>query len=217
MGAIARRWVGRFGLALISAIDTGYGLAGEPAANGSAASGAAEPRAQRIVLERCAMCHGVRGESATDLYPRLAGQHAGYLAKQLADYKSGRRKNDTMAQMTADLSERDMSALGKYFEAKRTKPATAPDADLAAAGKYLYDRGNPWSGVPACAFCHGPKAHGNERLPRLAGQQAGYIANQLIKFNQRERSNDNAVMHTIASHLTEFEVRALAEYVSGLD
>lgn len=177
----------------------------------------AEARAQRIVQERCAMCHGMLGESSTDLYPRLASQHAGYLTKQLLDYKSGRRKNDTMAQMAADLSPDDMSALGQYFQDKQAKATTNADADLAAVGKYLYHRGNAWSGVPACAFCHGTKAHGNERLPRLAGQQAGYIASQLIKFNQRERSNDNAVMHTIASHLTELEIRALAEYVSGLD
>lgn len=181
------------------------------------ADNATDARAQRIVQERCAICHGARGESSTELYPRLASQHAGYLSKQLADYKSGRRKNETMAQMTADLSNEDMQALGQYFEDKKVKTAAAADAELAAVGKYLYHRGNTWSGVPACAFCHGPKAHGNERLPRLAGQQAGYIANQLIKFNQRERSNDNAVMHTIASHLTEFEIRALAEYVSGLD
>lgn len=202
MLAIAKLLVGALGLALTFIVW---------------ADSAVDARAQRIVQERCAMCHGARGESSTELYPRLASQHAGYLAKQLADYKAGRRKNDTMAQMSADLSNDDMKALGQYFEDKRVKTTAVPDAELAAVGKYLYHRGNTWSGVPACAFCHGPKAYGNERLPRLAGQQAGYIANQLIKFNQRERSNDNAVMHTIASHLTELEIRALSEYVSSLD
>lgn len=71
--------------------------------------------------------------------------------------------------------------------------------------------------MPACANCHRPRGHGNEYLPRLAGKWAGYIANPLIKFNRRERRNDNDFMRTLASHLTEFEMRAQAESVSGFN
>lgn len=183
----------------------------------SATAGADDARVASLIGERCALCHGPRGESSTELYPRLAGQHAKYIAKQLADYKAGRRKNDTMSQMAADLAEADMKALGQYFEKQQVKAGGMQDADLAAAGKYLYNNGNPWSGVPACAFCHGLRAHGTDQLPRLAGQRAAYTAAQLMKFNQRERSNDNAVMRTVAAQLTEFEIRALAEYVASLD
>ena len=174
-------------------------------------------RVMQLVGDRCALCHGSRGESSTELYPRLAGQHANYLAKQLADYKSGQRRNDTMAQMTADLSDADMKALGQYFERQQVKGSGTQDADLAAVGKYLYHNGNVWSGVPPCAFCHGPHAHGTAQLPRLAGQRAAYTAAQLMKFTQRERSNDNAVMRTVAARLTEFEIRAIAEYVGSLE
>lgn len=182
-----------------------------------AGNASAHDRAQEIVTKRCALCHGAQGESSTELYPRLAGQHATYITKQLRDYKSGKRRNETMANMAADLDDEDMRQLGALFEAKKAAPATNRDTELAAVGKYLYHKGNTWSGVPACAFCHGPRAHGTEQLPRLAGQQAAYIVNQLLKFNQRERTNDNAVMHNVAAKLTEFETRALAEYVSGLE
>jgi len=183
----------------------------------STAAAADDARAARLIGERCALCHGARGESSTELYPRLAGQHANYIAKQLADYQSGRRKNDTMSQMAADLAEADMKALGQYFEKQQVKSGGVQDADLAAVGKYLYNNGNAWSGVPACAFCHGSRAHGTDQLPRLAGQRAAYTAAQLMKFNQRERSNDNTVMRAVAAKLTELEIRALAEYVGGLE
>ena len=83
-------------------------------------------------------------------------------------------------------------------------------------GRYLYARGNTFSGVAACASCHGVRAEGSETLPRLAGQQALYLENQLKQFNKRERTNDNAVMLAIASKLSELEIKALAEYLASV-
>ena len=83
-------------------------------------------------------------------------------------------------------------------------------------GRFVFLRGNPYSGVAACASCHGPKGGGTETLPRLAGQHAQYTENQLKAFNKRERTNDNAVMHGIASKLSELELKAVAAYISGL-
>jgi cytochrome c553 len=90
------------------------------------------------------------------------------------------------------------------------------DADLAQVGRFIYLRGNPYSGVAACATCHGPNGHGTDTLPRLAGQHAQYTENQLKQFNKRERTNDNSIMHTIASKLNELETKAVASYLSGL-
>ena len=50
-------------------------------------------RAVEIVEGKCFICHGTEGESSSPVFPRLAGQHANYVARQLADYKSGKRKN----------------------------------------------------------------------------------------------------------------------------
>ena len=174
-------------------------------------------RAEELVQGRCFVCHGMDGESSTPLFPRLAGQNAAYTARQLADYKSGRRVNGTMQPMVADLSEADFRALGAWFASRPVHTHPVQDAQLAQAGRELFGRGNPAAGVPACASCHGPRGHGTPELPRLAGQHAQYTERQLKAFHQRERTNDNAVMHHIASRLTELETRALAAFISGLD
>ncbi|WP_287989114.1 c-type cytochrome [Piscinibacter sp.] len=173
-------------------------------------------RAVEIVEGKCFICHGAEGESSSPVFPRLAGQHASYVARQLADYQSGRRKNDTMQSMVNDLNAEDFRLLGMYFESKPTRAHPVADPELAQVGRFVYNRGNPYSGVAACADCHGAAGHGTDKLPRLGGQHAQYVETQLKKFSQRERTNDNAVMHTIASKLTELELKAVAAYVSGL-
>jgi cytochrome c553 len=174
-------------------------------------------RAAEISGGRCALCHGADGDSSSPLYPRLAGQHHQYIAKQLGDFKSGRRKSDTMNGMSQDLTPEEMLALGVYFEQKPTKPREARDADLAAVGRYIFHRGNDFSGVAACTGCHGENGHGTEALPRLAGQVPRYTESQLKSFNTRERTNDNEIMHSIASKLSELEIKAVSLYISRLN
>jgi len=198
-----------FGRASIAALLAFSFLAATPAA-------ADLERARQIVSGRCFLCHGMNGESSSEIFPRLATQNATYLAKQLRDFQTGRRKGTAMNDMVAGITEAEMASLGAFFAGQKADPHPPADADLAAAGRYLYLRGNTYSGVAACASCHGPDAHGSESLPRLAGQQAPYIESQLKQFNKRERSNDNAVMHSIAAKLTELEIKALAEYLAGV-
>jgi cytochrome c553 len=89
------------------------------------------------------------------------------------------------------------------------------DAELAQVGRFVFLRGNPYSGVAACSTCHGTNGGGTESLPRLAGQHAQYTRNQLVAFNKRERTNDNAVMQAIAGKLSELELEAVSVYISG--
>ena len=173
-------------------------------------------RAEEIVSGKCFICHGAEGESSSPVFPRLAGQHAAYVARQLADYKSGRRKSSAMQPMVEDLSPADFAALGRYFETRAVHFHAVDDSELAQVGRFIYARGNPYSGVPACATCHGAGGQGTATLPRLAGQHAQYTERQLKAFNQRERTNDNAVMHTVAVKLTELGLKAVASYLSGL-
>ena len=174
-------------------------------------------RAEEIVSGRCFLCHGLEGESASPVFPRLAGQHADYIAKQLADFKSGKRNSDTMKPQAEELTPAEMKSLGAFFQLKVVGPRQAKDPELLAVGKYIFSRGNQFSGLPACASCHGAKGLGTPQLPRLAGQHPRYIEDQLKQFNKRERTNDNAIMHTIASKLSELETHAVAEYISTLD
>ena len=174
-----------------------------------------EARARKIVSGVCFVCHGTEGESSSEQFPRLAGQHWEYIAKQLENFKSGKRHSTAMASMAMPLSADEMVALGKYFE-KLSAPAQPPkEPALSEVGRYIYHEGNRYSGVPACAGCHGPQALGTSSLPRLAGQFAAYTETQLKLFNKRERTNDNAVMHAITQKMTALEMAAVAQYLSG--
>lgn len=173
-------------------------------------------RAQEIVEGKCFLCHGADGESSSPLFPRLAGQHAAYVARQLADYASGRRKSSQMQPMVEGLTASDFDALGRWYESRPVSAHEVEDRALAQVGEFIYSRGNAYSGVPACAGCHGPSGQGTAALPRLAGQHAQYTERQLKQFGQRERTNDNTVMHQIAARLTELETKAVASYLSGL-
>ena len=185
------------------------------AASGSAWAQADEERAKKIVGGVCFVCHGAEGESSSEVFPRLAGQHWEYTAKQLENFKSGKRKSTAMSAMVAKLTPDEMVALGRYFEKKAAPREPAKDEDLAGMGKYVYLHGNRFSSVPACASCHGKDGLGTASLPRLAGQYAVYIETQLRQFGQRERTNDNEVMHSIVAKMTPLEMAAVAEYLSG--
>lgn len=200
-----RWWIGGVAAALVVALG------------GAGPAWAADAkRVEEIVGGKCFICHGADGESSSPVFPRLAGQSATYVARQLADYKSGKRKSTTMQPMVDDLTAEDFAALGAYYASRATHVHAVDDPELAQVGRFIYLRGNPFSGVAACATCHGPNGHGTDTLPRLAGQHAQYTENQLKQFNKRERTNDNSIMHTIASKLNELETKAVASYLSGL-
>ena len=171
--------------------------------------------ALKIVQGKCQHCHGMEGEASNVLYPRLAGQKNNYIIKQLHDFRSGQRKG-TMNDMAKDLTDPEIIALAGYFSGKPTLSHRVRNKEFAQVGSYIFHQGNEYSGVPACSSCHGENGEGSDILPRLAGQHKRYVADQLTEFHNRERNNDNAIMHSVASKLTEMEIHAVANYVSGL-
>lgn len=180
-------------------------------------------KAQSIVAQVCAACHAADGNSIGPANPKIAGQHAEYLNKQLTDFKAqggkkAARENPIMAGMVANLSADDMKNLAAYFSGQKLKPAAAADKDLAAAGQKLWRGGNAQSGIPACAGCHGPTGAGiPAQYPRVAGQFADYLATQLRAFKDGARANDpNGMMRGVAARLSEREIKAVAEYAAGL-
>ena len=177
----------------------------------------AEPqqRTLDIVEEVCKYCHGSEGQGSNAIYPRLAGQHKNYIVKQLTDFREKRRLG-TMNEMAEKLTDSEIEGLADYFSAKPVLTHKVRNKDLAAVGKYIFTKGNPYNDLPACASCHGEDGSGTDYLPRLAGQHKRYVSSQLAEFNSRKRNNDNAIMHSIASKLTELEREAVALYVSGL-
>jgi cytochrome c553 len=175
-------------------------------------------RARPLAESVCAACHGVDGNSPIPVNPSLAGQHPGYLYKQLADFKAGRRKNAAMNAIVANLSNDDLRDLAAYFAAQKPMTGAAKDRALVAAGQRLYRGGNSEAGVPACSGCHSPDGAGiPAQYPRLAGQHGDYTVAQLQSFRNGDRDNDpNAMMRVIASRLSDKDMAAVAQYITGL-
>ncbi len=200
-------------LAAICACQSFTGLAAEPAAKADPAL------AQPIVTKVCAACHATDGNSVSPANPVLAGQHAQYVAKQLADFKANKdRKNPVMYGMASALSAQDMQNLGAYFETQKPKNRAAKDPALVKLGQQVYRGGIMSKGVAACASCHGPNGAGvPAQFPRVGGQYADYSAAQLQTFRTGERTNDpNRIMRSIAAKLSDSEIKAVSEYMAGL-
>ena len=180
---------------------------------------AGDAKAGKAKAVNCAGCHGVNGNSTNPAWPKLAGQNAGFIAKQLADFKSGKTRSDPlMAGQVANLSQQDMDDLGAYF-ASQTGSQGAADEKLAVAGAKLYRGGNKKKGVAACIACHGPTGAGNPaaKFPKLSGQHAAYVEKAMKGFRSGKRSNDmNNMMRNIAEKMSDKEIKAIASYISGL-
>lgn len=170
-----------------------------------------------LAKAQCAVCHGERGESTNVQFPQLAGQNRQYLRKQLEDFREGRRTHEAMTPVSRSLTEAQVEALAAYFEAQQPAIHPSDDALLATMGRYIYERGNIYAKVPACASCHSAGGQGNARLPRLAGQHPQYVENQLRRFQAKERRNDSGAMAFVTEGLSELELRAVAAYVGGLN
>jgi len=180
-----------------------------------AAAQAADPK--ELAATVCMACHGEGGNSVVPNFPKLAGQQASYIEKQLNEFLSGKRKNEVMAPFLAQFGKGDTAGLAAYYAAQKQTPGTVADPKLAAAGKKLYEDGNTESGVPACMGCHMANGEGNERYPRLAGQHQAYTQQQMADFKKGVRSNDKAkVMRAVAERMTEQEMQAVSEYIAGL-
>ncbi len=184
----------------------------------SAYSSAGDPAKGETLSQTCAACHSVDGNSINPVWPKLAGQHAGYIVKQLQDFKEGKRINAQMTAMVASLSEQDMEDLAAYFSSKKIKTGSAK-AELIESGQRIYRSGDNQTGVSACMACHGPAGAGNPGAlyPSIAGQHAAYTAVQLKTFKSEERNNDeNKVMRSIAGPMTNAQIEAVSEYIQGL-
>ena len=187
------------------------GVTGNAAAAGNSAAG-------KNKSAPCAACHGADGNSGAPNFPKLAGQDAHYLSKQLADFKAGARKDPLMAGMVAGLSKKDMDDLGAYYASQKAKPGVASgDAASLKRAERLYRGGDAKSGISACMSCHGPSGHGiPPRFPAVSGQHATYAQKQLMDFKTGARSNDSEVMTRIAFRMSESEIKAVSEYMAGL-
>jgi cytochrome c553 len=189
------------------------------------AAAAADPaRAQQIVTQVCAACHGADGNSPTPANPSLAGQPADYITLQLTHFKAGIRPSPVMQPMAQTLSDTDMQALGAYFAQQKPKGQKAKDAQNVKVAQQLYRGGDSANAVPACASCHLANGAGlPKNYPRVGGQHADYTYAQLQAFKSGQRGNDKEgkdvngrVMASIAARLSDAQMKAVADYMAGL-
>ncbi|WP_076542046.1 cytochrome c [Shewanella sp. UCD-KL21] len=172
----------------------------------------------------CSACHGVDGNSIAPIWPKLAGQHASYLEKQLHDFqaaaKSGGKegRNDpTMIGMSISLSEQDIKDVSAYYASQTLNVADV--ANVPSEGEALYKGGDMDRGITSCMACHGPDGKGAELagFPAIGGQHADYVKIQLNKFRDTNRNNDlNGMMQDVAKKLTDSDIQALSQYISSL-
>ena len=166
----------------------------------------------------CSACHGMDGNSVMPLWPNLAGQHEQFISKQLMDFKSGVRKDDTMTAMAAPLSDQDVADLAAWYASQKATIGSA-NAEKAAPGEQLYRAGDASKGLAACMACHGPNGAGNPaaKFPALGGQHAAYTVKALKDFRDGKRSNDPAnMMRDVAAKMSDAQIEAVAEYIAGL-
>jgi cytochrome c553 len=180
-------------------------------------------KGQMIGATVCVACHNADGNSTISANPKLAGQNADYLFKQMSNFKSAdgkqpERVNAIMNGMIAPYNEEQLRDLSAYFSAQTQKGEIAKNRDTIQLGQKIFRAGNMSKGLPACASCHGPAGAGiPAQFPRIGGQFAEYIEAQLKSFREESRANDpNRMMRMVAIKMTDVEIKAVADYIAGL-
>tara|TARA_B100001094_G_C18196322_1_gene811514 strand:+ start:23170 stop:23811 length:642 start_codon:yes stop_codon:yes gene_type:complete len=180
----------------------------------------------------CAACHQIDGNSMVPIYPKIAGQSLSYLKKQLTDYRSAMRtggqegrQNAIMGALVVALSDQDIDDLSTYFshQALSYRASSPPDDPMQKKqyelGKQLYRGGDMDRHIAACASCHGWQGQGlaSAGFPRISGQNAPYLQDQLKAFRSYKRQNDmNHMMRSTAKKLTDKDIQNLTIYISTL-
>jgi cytochrome c553 len=190
-----------------------------------------DPEAGKALAADCGACHGNDGNSATPMFPKLAGLGEKYMVKQLRDMVAKKRNVPQMIGPLEGKSDKDLQDLAAYFNSQTMQLSGAKEAkvltnsgikvDSLALGARIYRAGNSEVGTPACSGCHSPRGLGNDAagFPRLGGQHAKYIAAQLRNFRAGKRTNDgdSKIMRSVAEHMSDAEIKAVANYIAGLN
>ena len=190
-------------------------FAGDSAEEISRRMGAGDPVAGKEKSAKCQTCHGVDGNSETAIYPKLAGQHAAYIRKQINDFKSGARVDPVMSPMAALVaSDQDLLDIAAYFASQNKMKGASLVDNAAGKARFL-------GFVTGCHSCHVLNGEGsrpfNGEIPVINGQHRDYLIKQLKSYKSRVRSTEsNPAMSLITRYMTDKNIEDVASYVSGL-
>ena len=207
------------GLLSVSLFAATAAYAGDSADAIKQRMGSGNPVAGKTSSDFCQGCHGEAGLSAEDLIPNLAGQYASYIAKQLRNFQSGARTHEIMSAMAKTISDAELVDIAAYFSSQNKMQGNGKGDNPVA--KNLFLKGDAGRNIPPCMSCHGKNGKGLApniaTYPVIGGQHKGYLRAQLIHWRSGERSNSpDGVMNKIARTLTDGEIEALTDYISGL-
>lgn len=181
-------------------------------------SGPGDPVAGMDKSVLCTGCHGEEGNSTEPTAPKLAGQYGAYIAKELRNFQSGTRVHKIMSDIAQTVSDDDLADIAAYFASRKKMKGNGTDNKL---GQELFLHGDMSRMMVACVNCHGVNGKGktptNPVFPVIGGQHKEYLRVQLINFRAGDRSNSpGGIMNIITQKLTDPELDALADYISGL-
>lgn len=177
--------------------------------------GAGDPVAGKEKSALCQGCHGEDGNSASPDFPKLAGQYAKYIQKQINDFKAGSRKDPMMTDMAAAItSNQDLLDISAYFASQKQMKGASPVSRKSAQERFMDDSNG-------CVTCHGVNGKGlapnNPYAPVIGGQHKEYLVKQLKDFKSKARTNETSgMMAGIASSMNDAEIDEIASYISGM-
>ena len=167
-------------------------------------------------IAACISCHGAAGASSITQNPKLGGQHAAYIYKQLKDFQGPDRNNPIMTMFAKALTDDEMKNIAAYLDVQKAKPGAAKNKDTLDLGKKIFRAGVAEKNIPACAACHGPGGSGiPNQFPRIGGQHQDYTVAELTNFRSGVRKNSPQMM-TISKRMSDDEIKAVADYIAGL-
>lgn len=156
----------------------------------------------------CAYCHGEGGNSVKPDVPNLAAQNEAYLAEQIQKFSDGRRRNEFMEGLMKALRTDEKAGVALYFSEQKVNPPQAVSSQLVAKGKSYYER--------LCFRCHGTDGHGNEKIARIAGQQAPYLTLTLKRYRNGTGERLDPLMSANTKLMTDADIEAVVAYVTTM-
>lgn len=168
----------------------------------------------------CLGCHAADGSTLLPEYPSLAGQNEKYLIKQMHLIRSGEREVLLMAGQLDTMSDDTIADIAAWYASLTPRQGQAEEINL-EIGEKIYRAGIADKSVSACTACHGPSGKGNAPagFPSLKGLSREYLVQQLTAYREELRLSDEDVggmMRQTAHSLTDGEIEAVANYVSGV-
>lgn len=156
----------------------------------------------------CANCHGHQNGQAILEVPYLDGQNPAYLVEQVRQFSQGARKNTFMEGILKAVNRDEMVGMVLFYEKEKLPPRKPQDPALLAKGRAYYER--------ICINCHQADGHGNERLPRIAGQHFGYVDLTLKRYRDGSSLRSDANMAFVTKGMSDQDIQAVATYLETM-